>query len=141
MKKKNRTAALTLMFFGYIIIILFLTVFREGFSFDGQLFTNGSIVLSPATTYIMMYNNGAYGLVAYNFFGNIIMFIPFGWYLKHIKPQRKIIKVVFLGILFSLGIEFAQYAFGTGISDIDDVILNTLGVFIGAAIAAVNERK
>lgn len=37
-----------------------------------------------------------------------------------------------LGLLFSFAIELLQYVFGTGISELDDLILNSLGAWIGA---------
>ena len=34
----------------------------------------------------------------------------------------------------SLGIELSQYVFGTGVTEIDDIILNTLGCLLGGII-------
>jgi glycopeptide antibiotics resistance protein len=42
--------------------------------------------------------------------------------------------VLLSGLFLSLVIEFLQYAFGTGISEADDLILNTLGALIGYAL-------
>lgn len=39
--------------------------------------------------------------------------------------------MLLFGLLFSLVIEFSQFAFGTGESELDDLILNTFGAFIG----------
>lgn len=67
----------------------------------------------------------------YLFAGNIIWFVPFGMYLERQK-KWKLVATALCGFLFSLTIETLQYAFGTGFSELDDLILNTFGVFLGA---------
>lgn len=42
-----------------------------------------------------------------------------------------------LGALCSIAIEITQYIFSLGYTDIDDVLFNTLGAFVGALIAKV----
>ncbi|MBQ5850139.1 MAG: VanZ family protein, partial [Lachnospiraceae bacterium] len=66
--------------------------------------------------------------------GNIIGFIPFGIYIRGVC-KWKIITVTFVGFLFSAFIELMQFVLGTGITEIDDLILNTSGVFLGACIS------
>lgn len=68
--------------------------------------------------------------------GNIVLFIPFGFLLPiAIKKLRKsIVSTTFLGMLFSIIIETSQFLFTYRVSNIDDIILNTLGAFIGAVI-------
>lgn len=64
---------------------------------------------------------------------NIIMFIPYGFMLPYIwqEKARPVIKVFVSGILLSVCIEAFQYITALGQCDIDDVILNTLGIVIG----------
>lgn len=66
----------------------------------------------------------------YLFVGNIIWFVPFGMYLEG-QRKWKLAAIVLCGFLFSLTIETSQYAFGRGFSELDDLILNTFGVFLG----------
>ena len=72
------------------------------------------------------------GAFIYLFFGNIIWFVPFGFLLKRLTRMTAG-KIIFLGFLLSLFIETTQFIFGTGVSEIDDLLLNTLGAAIGAA--------
>ena len=53
-------------------------------------------------------------------------------YLEHKSRGNRLWKIVLAGFLFSLTIESLQYLFGTGYSELDDLILNTAGVFAGA---------
>lgn len=67
-----------------------------------------------------------------NLFGNIIGFLPFGFFLPVIsRKNRKMRRVVLAGAVSSACIELVQLVTKTGVCDIDDVILNTVGTFLG----------
>ncbi len=62
---------------------------------------------------------------------NIIMFIPLGFLLPFIwKKYQKVQCTVLAGAAFSFTIECCQL-FNQRISDIDDLLMNTLGAFVG----------
>lgn len=67
-----------------------------------------------------------------NFLGNIIMFMPIGFFIPLLWeiPDKKIIIV---GLLFSLFIEVCQLFLNRG-TDVDDLILNTLGTILGLLV-------
>lgn len=70
---------------------------------------------SGATTYIL----------------NIIMFMPLGFLLPFIWSKfRNLSKVFCVGLCFSLAIEFCQL-FNHRVSDIDDLMMNSLGAVLG----------
>ena len=70
-----------------------------------------------------------------NVIGNTAMFIPSGIFLPIIyKKLNSFWKVVSAGALFSLCIELIQLPFSVRASDVDDLILNVLGVAIGYGI-------
>ncbi|WP_300282243.1 VanZ family protein [Peptacetobacter sp.] len=78
---------------------------------------------------IPFYNNS----IESNFL-NIIMFIPFGFILPLIWDKFKSFKNIFkTSFLFSLFIEFLQI-FNYRATDINDLIMNTLGGIIGFSI-------
>ncbi|WP_241657848.1 VanZ family protein [Anaerobacillus alkaliphilus] len=68
--------------------------------------------------------------------GNVILFMPFGFLapiaLK--KLRKSIFSTTVLAMFFSIAIESSQFLFTYRVSNIDDVILNTLGAFIGAIL-------
>ena len=70
-----------------------------------------------------------------NIIGNITMFIPVGlaWPFCFQKLDT-LGKTVLVGAGFPLLIEITQLPFYDRCSDIDDLILNTTGIFIGALI-------
>ena len=67
-----------------------------------------------------------------NLFGNVIGFLPFGFFLPVIsRGFRNGFLVTFLGCVVSCCVEIIQLLTRTGSCDVDDVILNTLGAFLG----------
>lgn len=78
-----------------------------------------------------------------NIIGNVTMFIPSGIVLPIIyKELNSFWKAVGAGALLSLSIEILQLPFSVRASDVDDLILNTVGVAIGYGIyALVNKLK
>lgn len=70
-----------------------------------------------------------------NLFGNVLLFIPTGAILPIVYPKLDSFWKVFrVGFLMSLAIEAAQLLFYLRTTDVDDLILNCLGVAIGYAI-------
>ena len=70
-----------------------------------------------------------------NIIGNITMFIPVGLAWPYcFKKLDTIFKTVLAGGGLSLCIEITQLPFYSRCSDIDDLIMNTTGVFIGTII-------
>ena len=70
-----------------------------------------------------------------NLIGNTAMFIPIGIVWPSVfKKLNTHGKVIAAGIGFSLCIEILQLPFYDRVSDVDDLILNTLGYLIGYGI-------
>lgn len=73
--------------------------------------------------------------------GNIIMFIPFGflrWAFPHIKDLKSTVIVFLSAIVIAEGL---QYFSRLGIFEVDDIILNTFGVYLGWQIKGLTETK
>ncbi|WP_276353679.1 VanZ family protein [Cohnella caldifontis] len=69
-----------------------------------------------------------------NVVGNILVFIPLGVYLSLFKSKsRSMMNLLFL-FMVSLFIEIIQGLLGIGAADIDDIILNALGGWIGILV-------
>jgi len=70
-----------------------------------------------------------------NFIGNTAMFIPLGIVWPSVFPQLDTHKkVIAAGVGYSLLIELTQLPFFDRVSDIDDLILNSLGFLMGYGI-------
>ena len=68
---------------------------------------------------------------------NVFLFFPLGLTLSNALTQKwhrwvRIILTALIGCILSAGIEYAQYRYALGMAEVDDVICNTLGAFIGS---------
>ena len=118
-----------LMYINLIVIIYFTF---SPLCLDLNEIFNCRINLIPFV-YLLDYDSGAH--MIYNVFGNIFMFVPTGIVLPVLyKRLDNFFKVVGTGFLISLSIEILQLPFADRASDVDDLIMNTLGVATGYVI-------
>lgn len=137
--KRNPAAYSTTIFVVYIICLLKITVVRNGIRYE-TLFS-GTLNLLPFKNLAALYQNAGLFKFIYLFGGNIVWFIPFGFLLPFISKKPNHSRIVMYGFALSLAIELAQFGFGTGISEVDDLILNTLGASIGYLLHRVWLKK
>ncbi|MGX4644875.1 VanZ family protein [Holzapfeliella sp. JNUCC 80] len=141
--KKHITIILILAF--YLMLLLSLTVFR-GIYFPSDIkfyfyrplnqinlqILDETMKLSLAKSQLDFF---------YNSFGNILWFMPLGFLMKLLsKKKLSILKITIISILFSVSIEGMQFVLWTGVADIDDVIFNTVGGFLGAVVGLIFQQ-
>lgn len=68
---------------------------------------------------------------------NVFLFFPLGLTFSNALPRKwhrwlRIILTTLVSCALSAGIEYAQYRYALGMAEVDDVICNTLGAFIGS---------
>lgn len=66
----------------------------------------------------------------YNVVGNIVLFIPFGYFVSDYLKAKRIPHILIVSIIISLTAELIQFKIGRAF-DIDDIILNVIGSIIG----------
>ncbi len=78
-----------------------------------------------------------------NLFGNILLFMPLGFFEVLLHPGRsrkwQLGYTAATALLLSLLIEFAQL-FNYRVSDVDDIILNTIGATTGALLCILQQN-
>ena len=90
-------------------------------------------------TYNEVFVNGYFNYFLINFLGNIIMFMPIGFFIPLLwNVSNK--KVVIIGFCFSLFIEICQLFLTRG-TDVDDLMLNTIGVILGLLLYRLLYKK
>ena len=127
MKKTKYLWIVHVLFVIYMGVLFRLTLFRS----TPQREVNWHLFRE----HIRLLQHHSWWHFVYFFGGNIAAFIPFGAYLGF--REKKIITTVIFGFLLSLFIESMQYVWSVGISEIDDLILNTLGAFLGVVAVKV----
>ena len=92
----------------------------------------GEIMLIPFITFFRAFINPGYLRSAIM---NIALFIPLGLTLPYVLPdriRRKLAVTVLAALLLSIAVEAVQFLFALGNSEVDDVLMNTFGAFLGA---------
>lgn len=120
----------------YIFLLYSLTVFRDGyFIWQFKFYWNrplSDINFTPFVETFKLLRGKSIVDFLYNLFGNIVWFVPMGFFIPALgKKNRGFGRVVLIGALISLSIEAFQFVLQTGVTDIDDVISNTIGTVIG----------
>lgn len=128
--------------------IIYLIINKEKFVFHKELFMLCFIIYILLLYYVVTCQDNNYGtnnfvpfkemfryefgskLFIRNVLGNVLLFLPFGFFVTYIIQNRTFIPTVMLGLLVSTAIEFAQYKIGRT-ADIDDIILNVSGTLLG----------
>ncbi len=149
-KKQNgiewkREAVLLLMYINLAVIIRF--VFFPIDLVDGHV---QPLVLERTSVFpfrinlipfVNIFNYSSIRDIIRNVIGNVAMFIPSGIVLPIVyRKVNSFWKVVAAGAFLSLCIEILQLPFPSRTSDIDDLILNTLGVVVGYGIYSAFKR-
>lgn len=111
---------LLLLFITYILFLFELVTSRD-------VYMNG-------TNFVPFREMFRYPVGSENFnrqvIGNILLFMPFGFFATYYTKIKKISSISFMSILVSLTIEVVQKYIGRSF-DVDDIILNVVGGILG----------
>ena len=87
---------------------------------------------------ILRYEFGA-RLFVKNIIGNVLLFVPYGFFTALYVDIKKGRSAFFLILLASFAIEFTQLGIGR-VFDVDDIILNVLGGMVGFYIFRILDK-
>ncbi len=96
--------------------------------------------LVPLQTTLSALQAGAWPFI-YHVGGNLVWFVPLGVFIQLRFPDRSPLRALGLGALLSAALEALQFALSTGMTDIDDVLLNALGALLGACAVRILRRQ
>ncbi|MEN8435362.1 VanZ family protein [Clostridium septicum] len=131
-KKFKKKIAWQHYFFGYLFILYLMISLKEVVGFpslsDWQRFLRVNQEIFNPNINLIPFRDG----FEISDILNIIFFMPFGFLLPTLwQKYKKLLPTLFSGLVFSIIIEFAQlFANGRG-TDINDLIMNTLGTICG----------
>lgn len=72
-----------------------------------------------------------------NLFGNILIFVPYGFFISMAAERRGFFKTLFCSLGLSLCVELVQLVTRVGSFDVDDILLNTIGGILGYILFAI----
>ena len=127
-----------ILFFIYVIVLYYLLLFyaecRTGILPDEFVRVNLRPFIEIRRIFEGMEKLG-FMYFFRNFIGNIVIFVPFGMLMPCAFDRcAKLWKTALCGFATSFLIESFQLITKIGIFDVDDIIMNTAGVFVGYLI-------
>ncbi len=145
LKPSRLKSNFNILFLAYISALASLTIIpSERFSLNTTIdLTNYTPILNTYKRYAMVtYFENHLGIRMFwqNFIGNIILFVPLGSFLL-LLFRKRLRTTLLIAILTSASIELTQLFFSLfgyyRFIDIDDVLLNTFGAFVGYTSTAL----
>lgn len=121
-------------FMAYMIALSYFLFFSEKYGrvTGTEEYRYNLIPLNEIKRFIKYRDIVGYKSIIINIAGNVLAFAPFGFFMPVVSPQdNKPLRVIITGLCFSFLIEMLQLVFKIGIFDVDDILLNTIGVAVG----------
>lgn len=135
--RRKRPGCRRLLGIAYLAALVQITVLRGGVNWQDVLHAaRPTPQLVPMKTTFELLDGGLWSFI-YNTVGNLIWFVPLGLLLGRGRALRALL----LGAALSAAIELSQYLLMTGLTDIDDVIINALGSLLGWGIYRLYEKR
>ena len=131
LKKNNQPFILYKEFMLLTFIVYVMALFR---AVTFQDISSTDINVIPFKE-ILRYEIGSKAFIK-NVVGNMLMFIPYGFFVSYILKEKKPYLPFGLALLVSLTIEITQHDIGR-VFDIDDIFLNVLGALVGHMVYLV----
>ena len=122
--------------------------YREKFKFYEEILKLGFVIYIMSLFYVVTFQDVSwstsnfipfkeilrYQLLSSSFIknviGNLIMFMPYGFFISYFLRLDKKRYVIFMSLLISITIEITQLIIGR-VFDVDDILLNVVGGILG----------
>ncbi len=139
-KKAKRIRLLgKVLFVVYILFLLYFLIFSDWYGRSGVM-ENYHYNMTPFREIKRFWEYreqlGFWAVI--NLFGNVLIFVPFGFFKPMASKSRSFFETIFDGFLLSLLVEVFQFVSKVGRFDVDDLILNTFGALAGYLIFVVS---
>ena len=121
----------------WLVLLFRITVFRSG-CFSHGLFS-GRIEWDAFAYYVELARRGNWRYFTYLFVGNLIWFAPAGVLVR--LWGGRLWQAALAGLCLSLLVETGQFILGSGVSELDDLILNTCGSVLGYFAAGLLQTR
>ena len=136
-QKKKIHPFMVLFFIFYILLLFYLLFFSESYgrTLEEQKYRYNLELFKEIKRFWNYRETLGLKTVVINLIGNIVAFMPFGFFLPLFSNMgRNFFSSIFFSAFFSFLVEGIQLVTKVGAFDVDDIFLNTLGGFIGFLI-------
>lgn len=131
-----------ILFVLYIVFLVYFLCFSELYGRTGTVEEyRYNLVLFKEISRFIEYREelGTFAVFA-NLFGNILIFVPYGFFISVASHSRGLLKTVFYSFVLCFGVEIFQLFTRVGSFDVDDILLNTLGGVLGYILFMICNR-
>jgi len=121
------------LFVLYIIFVFYFLLISEIYGRTGEMQEyHYNLILFKEIKRFWNYRNqlGIFA-TATNLLGNVLIFLPFGFFMAMASKYRSFLSTVIYSFALSLTIELSQLFMKVGCFDVDDLLLNTIGGMMG----------
>ena len=124
---------------GFIFLCIYILELINGFILIREIDLSGqrNLQLIPFTSFKEITSNLTPFQQFCQFAGNIFLLTPIGFIMEIKRDKKPGILYFILPVILSFCIEAIQYILNTGYADIDDLIMNTAGYFLGPLFAVI----
>ena len=122
-----------ILFVLYIIFVFYFLLISEIYGRTGEMQEyHYNLILFKEIKRFWNYRNqlGMFA-TATNLLGNVLIFLPFGFFMAMASKYRSFLSTVIYSFALSLTIELSQLFMKVGCFDVDDLLLNTIGGMLG----------
>ena len=138
-KRKALRGLGKVLFVLYIGFLIYFLIFSDWYGRTGEMQEyHYNLVLFKEIKRFWQYRHqlGFFAMIT-NLFGNVIIFIPFGFFLPMASQYRICFATLFWSFGLSLCVETFQLLTKVGSFDVDDILLNTIGGVAGHIIFVI----
>lgn len=129
---RRRSAALLLVIFAAYSALMIWELFWGPYRVTPPPGSANLIPFSTILPQLLGYRELGLHLWVINLIGNVGAFVPLGFFLAYFVPRlRRMASLVTVAVVIVLTAELLQLGTNVGIFDIDDVILNAFGCYLG----------
>ena len=136
-KERKRLRILgKVLFVCYVLFIIYFLLFSEWYGRTGEMSEyRYNLVLFKEIRRFLTYREtlGTFAVLT-NVVGNVVIFVPFGFFMPMASKHRSFLATLFYSFGLSLCVESFQLITKVGCFDVDDLLLNTLGGVAGYLI-------
>lgn len=128
-----------ILFIIYIIFLLYFLIFSDWYGRTGEMSNyHYNLTLFKEIKRFWEYRDelGAFAVYT-NLAGNVLIFVPFGFFLPMASKYRSFFNTLFYSFGLSLCVETFQLFTRVGSFDVDDLLLNTIGGLVGFILFSI----
>lgn len=128
-----------ILFVFYIVFIIYFLIFSEWYGRTGvyeEYHYNLELFKEIRRFWNYREQLGMFAVYT-NLLGNVLIFVPFGFFLPMASKYRSFSSTVFYSFGLSLCVETFQLLSRVGSFDVDDILLNTVGGFVGYVLYVI----